>query len=110
MTPVGAVPTFGALLRSYREWARLSCSELARAIAVDPSYISRLERDERDPPRRVLLIPLADVLALRGEERAHFFAVAGQWPDEWSTDVPRQVWLLTHAQQQIAAFTRRLGE
>ena len=32
---------FATLLRYYRDRANLSCNELARAVGVDPSYVSR---------------------------------------------------------------------
>lgn len=74
--------TFAALLRDYRERAELSCNAAARAIDVDPSYISRLERGEREPPRRRVVVALANALGLVGQERGQFFAAAGYWPDD----------------------------
>ena len=74
--------TFGALLRQYRERARVSCNELARGIGVDPSYVSRLERGEREPPRRRVIAAFAEALALEGAERAALFSRAGYWPDD----------------------------
>ena len=50
MIDQAAVGEFATLLRSFRERRSLSCNELARAVGVDPSYISRLERGEREPP------------------------------------------------------------
>ncbi|HLI28154.1 MAG TPA: helix-turn-helix transcriptional regulator [Chloroflexota bacterium] len=71
---------FARLLRQFRERAGLSCNELARLVAVDPSYISRLERGEREPPRRLVVERLAAVLALPPFERDRLLVSAGYTP------------------------------
>jgi transcriptional regulator with XRE-family HTH domain len=82
---------FGALLDQYRKQARLSMNALARSVAVDPSYISRVCRGEREPPRRAMVARLADALGVQGTERVRFFASAGYWPDAWPEDLPLQL-------------------
>ena len=71
---------FGTLLRGFREGARLSCNELARIVAVDPSYISRLERGEREPPRRPVVERLAAALQLPLDEQDQLLVSAGYAP------------------------------
>ncbi len=71
---------FGALLRRYRDRAGLSCNELARAVAVDASYISRLERAEREPPRRPVVERLASALQLGLEDQDRLLVTAGYAP------------------------------
>ena len=71
---------FASLLRHYRERADLSCNELARAVAVDPSYISRLERGEREPPRRPVVERLAGALQLELEDQDRLLVSAGYAP------------------------------
>src|SRR3954470_20954411 len=71
---------FAALLRGFRERARLSCNELARAVGVDPSYISRLERGEREPPRRRVVESLAQALQLGLDEQDRLLVSAGYAP------------------------------
>ncbi|HZU07231.1 MAG TPA: helix-turn-helix transcriptional regulator [Chloroflexota bacterium] len=71
---------FATLLRHYRERAGLSCNELARAVDVDPSYISRLERGEREPPRRRVVDRLASALQLSREEHDRLLVSAGYAP------------------------------
>jgi transcriptional regulator with XRE-family HTH domain len=71
---------FGALLRRYRDRSGLSCNELARAVAVDPSYISRLERGEREPPRRPVVERLASALRLSLEDQDRLLVTAGYAP------------------------------
>jgi transcriptional regulator with XRE-family HTH domain len=71
---------FATLLRSYRDQAGMSCNELARAVAVDPSYISRLERGEREPPRRPIVERLAMSLRLSVEDQDRLLVTAGYAP------------------------------
>ena len=71
---------FASLLRHYRDRADLSCNELARAVAVDPSYISRLERGEREPPRRPVVERLAGALQLELEDQDRLLVSAGYAP------------------------------
>ena len=71
---------FGALLRQFRERARMSCNELARVVAVDPSYISRLERSEREPPRRPVVERIASALELTIEDQDRLMVSAGYAP------------------------------
>lgn len=40
---------FGAVLRAYRRAADLGINELARAVGVDASYVSKLESGVREP-------------------------------------------------------------
>jgi transcriptional regulator with XRE-family HTH domain len=71
---------FATLLRYYRDRASLSCNELARAVGVDPSYISRLERGEREPPRRPIVERLASSLRLSLEDQDRLLVTAGYAP------------------------------
>ena len=71
---------FATLLRSYRDRAGMSCNELARAVAVDPSYISRLERGEREPPRRPIVERLGSSLQLGMEDQDRLLVTAGYAP------------------------------
>ena len=71
---------FASLLRYYRDRARLSCNELARAVGVDPSYVSRLERGEREPPRRPIVERLAASLQLELEDQDRLLVTAGYAP------------------------------
>ena len=71
---------FAALLRRYRDRAGLSCNELARAVGVDPSYISRLERGEREPPRRRVIERLAEAFKLPLEDQDRLLVSAGYAP------------------------------
>jgi transcriptional regulator with XRE-family HTH domain len=71
---------FPILLRAYRERMGLSCNEVARAVGCDPSYISRLERSEREPPRRRVVEALGLVLHLGIDEQDALLVSAGYAP------------------------------
>src|SRR5215210_7356880 len=71
---------FPTLLRYYRDRAGLSCNELARGVGVDPSYISRLERGEREPPRRPVVERLSATLKLALDDQDRLLVSAGYAP------------------------------
>jgi transcriptional regulator with XRE-family HTH domain len=74
------IENFATLLRYYRDQAGLSCNELARAVGVDPSYVSRLERGEREPPRRPIVERMAASLQLALEDQDRLLVTAGYAP------------------------------
>ena len=62
---------FGALLHRFRRVADLSQRALAAKVGVHSSYISRMERGEREPPDRKLVLKIIETLHLderRGDE------------------------------------------
>ncbi len=71
---------FSTLLRRYRDRAGMSCNELARAVGIDPSYVSRLERGEREPPRRPVVERVTEVLHLELEDQDRLLVSAGYAP------------------------------
>jgi transcriptional regulator with XRE-family HTH domain len=75
-----ATQDFPTLLRAYRERMGLSCNEVARAVGCDPSYVSRLERGEREPPRRRVVEALGLVLQLGIDEQDALLVSAGYAP------------------------------
>ncbi len=72
--------SFGSLLRAHRQHARLSLPALGRRVQLDFSYLSRLERGQRDPPRRGTILALATALDLTGEEIDVLLVAGGQLP------------------------------
>ena len=70
---------FPRLLRRVRIARGLSQSQLARAIGVDHSTISRFERGERRP-RRLTVLKLARALDLDRATRLRLLASAGYAP------------------------------
>lgn len=72
---------FGELLREYRRRAGLSQKALAGKAGYHPSYINRLERGKRMPPRQYgTLQDLAAALQLTHEESNALIAAAGLEP------------------------------
>src|SRR5438105_1214441 len=64
----GAPATWGQLLRRYRRVAGLTQEELAERSGYSTDYISKLERDQRQPPL-LTIDHLATVLGLGSQER-----------------------------------------
>lgn len=68
---------FAHLLRGARENAGLTQKELASAVGIDDSYISRIERGS-PPPARDKVLAIATELGISGaSERAYFLLAAG---------------------------------
>jgi transcriptional regulator with XRE-family HTH domain len=67
-------PSFGAVLKQAREVRELSAIDAARAAAISPAYLSKLENDAvKRPSPHVLLqlsealtVPYADLMRLSG--------------------------------------------
>ena len=72
--------SFGALLRQYRERARLSQLGLARISGVHASIINRFERDERQPADREMIDRLATALRLPPADYDRLLAAGGFFP------------------------------
>jgi transcriptional regulator with XRE-family HTH domain len=72
--------TFGAVLRRFRQRARLSQLALAKISGVHASIINRFERDERQPADRDMIERLAEGLRLTPAERDCLLAAGGFFP------------------------------
>src|SRR5262245_16932260 len=91
MTPVDQQPgggqdhevshvEFGALLRRLRERAGQSGNALARAVEVDPSYLSRIEHGGREAPRPHVVFALGQALGLSLLDLNRLLFAAGYAP------------------------------
>ena len=78
---MSTTPTFAATLARLRTARRLNHNQLAAACGLDHSYISRLERGNREPSREAVLV-LAAALMASDYDRALLLRAAGYWPDE----------------------------
>lgn len=68
----------GKLIRHYRQEKGISQAELARRMAVSPSYMNLIEKGQRDGPRdRATILKYAEALQLRLQEKAHLLETAG---------------------------------
>lgn len=71
---------FADRLRAARERAGLSQSALARLAGIDASYLNRLERAEREPPKQPTAQALAAGLGLNNAEADELLVAAGHLP------------------------------
>lgn len=71
---------FPALLRSFRERAVRSRNNLAHEVGVDPSYLTRIEHGDREPPRLHIVEALARSLRLSIADRNRLLVAAGYAP------------------------------
>lgn len=72
--------TFGTYIRKRRSELQgkspdFSVRRLARRIGVEPSYLSKVERDETPPPSEAKIMALAEAL---GEDPDMLLAMAGK--------------------------------
>jgi transcriptional regulator with XRE-family HTH domain len=77
---MGMREDFPTLLRSFRERAGRSRNSLANEVGVDPSYLTRIEHGDREPPRQHIVEALARVLRLSLSERNRLLVGAGFAP------------------------------
>lgn len=71
---------FGALLQALRRRAGLSQGALAKLAGIDPSYVNRLERGEREPPKREIVEALIAALQLPPDDADRLLVAAGHLP------------------------------
>src|SRR6266700_5754771 len=71
---------FPTLLRSFRERVTRSRNNLAYELGVDPSYLTRIEHGDREPPRQHIVEALARALRLTIPERNRLLVAAGYAP------------------------------
>lgn len=69
--------SFGELLKEFRIRSKLSQRVLARKAGIDTSYVSRLERGEREVASRSLALKIAQILNLSFEETDLWLISAG---------------------------------
>ena len=72
-------PTFATTLARLRTARRLNHRQLADASGLDHTYISRLERGNREPSRETVLV-LAGALGLGDHDCGALLRAAGFWP------------------------------
>lgn len=72
--------SFGQLLRFYRERAGKSRNALCHEVGCDPSYATRIEAGDREPPRQHFVEGFARALRLSLPERNRLLVAAGYAP------------------------------
>lgn len=78
--------TFGQMLRRLRIEAGLSQNQLARLAGCDPAYVNRLEPGSQPPPKRPVVLALAQVLELTPGRTDRLLYAAGLAPaTDWQS-------------------------
>jgi transcriptional regulator with XRE-family HTH domain len=77
---------FGALVRQEREAKEIGLREMAKKIGVSPTYLSKIERDEFDPPAEDKVRKIAEII---GRDPDELLALAGRVASDL-TDIIRQ--------------------
>src|SRR2546430_2361998 len=67
--------SFGALVRRERGAKEIGLREMAKKIGVSPTYLSKIERDEFDPPAEDKVRRIAEIL---GRDPDELLALAGR--------------------------------
>lgn len=68
---------FSTLLTDFRVRSGKTGAKVAREAGIDASYLSRLERGEREPPRLEVITALARELQLTPEQHSSLLVAAG---------------------------------
>lgn len=71
---------FPTLLRDFRERNGRSRNALAHEVGVDPSYLTRIEHGDREPPRQHIVEAITRALRLSVSERNRLLVSAGYAP------------------------------
>lgn len=103
---------FGRLLASHRIRSQMSGSQLARAAGIDPSYVGRLERGQREPPHDTVLAALVRALCLTTDEQSALWRAAGRIPrlDTAIQAVERVLASPDVSEQDKAAFRQHIED
>src|SRR3954469_21038113 len=67
--------SFGAVVRREREAREIALREMAKKIGVSPTYLSKIERDEFDPPAEDKVRKIAEII---GRDPDELLALAGR--------------------------------
>ena len=78
--------SFGALVRQEREAKEIGLREMAKMIGVSPTYLSKIERGEFDPPAEDKVRRIAEII---GRDLDELLAIAGRVASDL-TDIIRQ--------------------
>ena len=86
--------SFGKRLRAYRLRVRQTQDDLAKAMGVDFTYVSKIENGRAPPPKRNRIERAAQFLGLSQEEEIDLLLLAQKLPSDvqdWALDQPRAV-------------------
>src|SRR6516225_3232818 len=78
--------SFGALVRREREAKEIGLREMAKKIGVSPTYLSKIERGDFDPPAEDKVRKIAEII---GRDADELLALAGRVASDL-TEIIRQ--------------------
>ena len=78
--------SFGALVRREREAKKIGLREMAKKIGASPTYLSKIERGDFDPPAEDKVRKIAEII---GRDPDELLALAGRVASDL-TDIIRQ--------------------
>jgi len=78
--------SFGALVRRQREAKEIGLREMAKKIGVSPTYLSKIERGDFDPPAEDKVRKIAEII---GRDADELLALAGKVASDL-TEIIRQ--------------------
>jgi transcriptional regulator with XRE-family HTH domain len=78
--------SFGALVRRERQAKEIGLREMANRIGVSPTYLSKIERGDFDPPAEDKVRKIAEII---GRDADELLALAGRVASDL-TDIIRQ--------------------
>jgi transcriptional regulator with XRE-family HTH domain len=107
---------FGALVRREREAKKIGLREMAKMIGVSPTYLSKIERGEFEPPaedkvKRIAAIIGRDpdeLLALAGRVASDLVAIIRRRPREMADLLRATKQLATEHVRECAQFAQEL--
>lgn len=79
---------FGATIRRLREEKKIGLRKFAQMVGMSPTYLSKVERDEFNPPSEEKIKAIAAVL---GEDANGLLALAGRVSSDLADIVQRQI-------------------
>src|SRR5919199_1361727 len=108
-----AEPTFGDLVKRYRQRAGLTQRQLADRAEprLDFTYVSKIEGNKVPPPARDIVEGIARALRLSPEEREELITAAGRVPrdlEQWVMREPKARQLYRSIQQLPRAEQAKL--
>src|SRR6516225_370352 len=83
----GGKESFGALVRREREAKEIGLREMAKMIAVSPTYLSKVERGEFAPPAEDKVKAIAEII---GRDVDELLALAGRVSSDLSDIIKKR--------------------
>lgn len=108
--------TFGATVRRLREEKKIGLRKFAAMVGMSPTYLSKVERDEFNPPSEEKIRAIAaalgqdpdELLALAGRVSSDLTGIIQRQPREMATFLRAANGLSAEEMRRLAEQARRL--